>query len=285
MTVRKIFMEPGDDLLTAYTNHQRARGLSLETVRRRSVSIGLFRRYIAPVVLADVDATLIEEWLSLFPVLTTRRAYRADLSAFYKWAVRRRVVAENPVDNTDPIRVPQGLPRPVDATLIHDLIRFAPDRETQIAVALGAYAGLRCAEIAAITRDDLSPHTNPPVLIVRNGKGSKDRVVPMHPGLVRVLEGCGAGRLTEHTKATIGRKVSEYLRGAGINATLHALRHTFGTEAARVSNGNVLVVRDLMGHASPTTTVRYTALAASQTAATVVEMFAPDAPPPAASCA
>lgn len=273
MNVRNFFMDDTSDLLAAYTTHQTTRGLSVNTIRRRTVSIGRFLRYIQPIPIIAADNDLIDEWLGLFPVASTRRAYRADLSAFYKWCVRRRLIAESPIDGTDPIRVPQGLPRPVDARLIRTLVMFAPDETTRRAIALAAYAGLRCAEIAAITRDDLSPHSTPPVLMVRQGKGARDRVVPMHPELVRLLDGCRPGRLTEYTKETIGRKVSEYLRASGVDATLHQLRHTFGTEAARASNGNVLVVRDLMGHASPTTTVRYTALAAATTAATVNGMF------------
>lgn len=261
------------DLLTAFAEHQRFRGLSKKTVRRRSISLGLFAKFLNPVLLEHASQELIEEWLGTFPVASTRYAYRADLAAFYKWATKRRLVAENPMLDVEPIRVPKGLPHPVDPALIPDLIRFAPDRETELAVALAAYAGLRCAEVAALQRDDISLNAAPPVLIVRNGKGAKDRVVPIHPALAVVLRGLHAGKVCPHTEDTIGRKVAKHLRESGVDATMHHLRHTFGTEAGRASGGNVLVVRELLGHESPETSLRYTALAPKLAAATVYDMF------------
>ena len=260
------------DLLTAYADHQRMRGLSPKTIKRRRTSIGIFLAFVRPLSVNDVDGSLVEEWLGLIPVASTRKAYRADLSAFFRWAARRKLVTENPILEVEAVRVAQGLPRPIDSSLIADLVRFAPDRETQLAVALGAYAGLRCFEVAALTREDLSLDTKPPVVVVRNGKGGRDRVIPCHPYLAEVLRGVGPGRLCQHKTDTIGRKVSRYLRDSGTDATMHQLRHTFGTEAAAVSR-DLLVVSELMGHASPTTTVRYTKLAGFRTADTVATMY------------
>lgn len=75
----------------------------------------------------------------------------------------------------------------------------------------------------------------------------------------------------------IGRKVARHMRSHGVNATIHQLRHTFGTEAARASGGNLLVVAEMMGHESLSTTHGYVRLAGSATAATVAAMFPPAA--------
>lgn len=262
-----------EPLIDAFAEFQRYRNLSERTVRRRSCSLGLFERYIAPLPIINADRDLIEEWLGLVEHAATRAAYRSDLNAFYRWAVKRRIADVNPVDDVEPVRVRRGLPKPVDVAAIPWLVRYAPDDETRFAVALAAYAGLRLFELAAITTDDLSMDTNPPVLIVRQGKGAKDRIVPMHPDLVAVLRDAKPGRLCPHSVNTIGRKVTRHLRDAGFLATTHALRHSFGTEAARACNGNLLVVRDLMGHTSPETTVRYTAFASSMTAPVVSMMY------------
>jgi integrase/recombinase XerC len=263
------------DLYKGFEEYQRYRGLSTRTIRRRSYSLGAFKQFLHPLPPQQATPELIEEWLSTFPVATTRYAYRADLGAFYKWAVKRRVIVDNPMIDVDPIKVPKGLPHPIDPALIPDLVRYAPDRETELAVALAAYAGLRCFEVANLRRDDISLHAAPPVLIVRNGKGGKDRVVPIHPALAVVLRGLPAGKVCPHEVDTIGRKVARYLRDAGLDATMHHLRHTFGTEAGRASNGNVLVVRELLGHESPETSLRYTALSPKLAAATVSDMFSP----------
>lgn len=259
--------------VVAYSEFQRVRNLSQRTIRRRKCTLAQFERYIAPLGWGQVSGELVEEWLGLIPHAATRAAYRSDLSSFYRWAVRRRIFELNPMEDVESVRVPRGLPRPVDPDAIRDLVRYAPDDETRCAVALAAYAGLRLFEIAAITTDDLSLNSKPPVLVVRQGKGNRDRIVPLHPELVVVLRRCPAGPICGHTTGTIGRKVKAHLSSFGFTATTHALRHTFGTEAARASNGNLLVVRDLLGHSSPETTVRYTAFAAGSTMPTVLQMY------------
>ena len=51
--------------------------------------------------------------------------------------------------------------------------------------------------------------------------------------------------------------IAAHFRSLGIKARPHGLRHTFGTEAARVANGSLVLVAQLMGHASISTTQRY----------------------------
>lgn len=261
-------------LLSGFTAFMQMQGLSADTVRRRRVSISSFATFISPVLLEDATDDLVGEWLSSIRAPATRRAYRSDLHTLYRWAARRGLVQTNPVDETLRIRAPRGLPRPVDASLIDELLLAAPDRNTELIIALAAYAGLRRAEIAALDREDLNLHGRPPVLVVRGGKGGKDRAVPVHVALVRILEGCPAGPIVPLTKQSIGKKAAMLMRSHGVDATLHQLRHTFGTEAARASNGNLLVVKDLMGHESTQTTARYTALVATMTADTVGSMYA-----------
>ena len=215
---------------------------------------------------------LVEEWLGTIKVASTRRAYRSDLASFYRWACKRGLVRRNPVEDTDTIRVPKGLPRPVDAGLVADLITLAPDWETQIAIALAAYAGLRRSEIACLRRDDIAVESMPPVLIVRGGKGGKDRVVPIHPHLLRLLIGLPAGYVCPSKSQAIGKKVAKHMRELGIDATIHQLRHTFATEAYRSSH-DLRAVQDLLGHESPTTTTVYTQLDGSMLQATVAGMY------------
>ena len=115
--------------------------------------------------------------------------------------------------------------------------------------------------------------TTPPVLVVRHGKGGKDRAVPIHPTLAPLLAGLPAGPLIEVRPGTLGHKVARHLRAHGVDATLHKLRHTFGTEAARATNGNLLIVADLMGHSSTLTTQGYVKLVGVSTSAAVGMMY------------
>lgn len=265
-------MDGTGDLVAAYTRYQEMRGLSPHSIRRRTVSITKFARFISPLALTDATTELVEDWLLSIPLATTRRAYRSDLSALYKFAVRRKITPSNPVEATDSVRIPTALPRPVNVDMVRPLIEFAPDQETRLAVGLAAYAGLRRSEVANLTRGDIVLGTTPPMLYVRHGKGNRDRAVPVHPELVELLRNLPAGRVCGHCSATIGDKVARYLRSMGVDATMHQLRHTFATEAARVSL-DLLAVRDLLGHSTLSTTERYTKLTGERTSAAVAAMY------------
>lgn len=263
------------NLTDTFANYQAGRGFSPATVRRREVSLRAFRALIAPVGLLDATPAMIDEFVHSHRAPATRRAYRADLGAFYRWAERRGMIDANPVERTESIKVPRSLPAPVAVELVEPLIAAARDREVALAVALGAYAGLRLGDIAKLDRADLVFGSGDELglIVVRRGKGGKDRSVPMHPALVPRLRGLPAGRLIACKPGTLGPKVARHLRMHGVEATLHKLRHTFGTEAARASNGNLLLVAELMGHDSLETTTGYTRLVGVRTADTVAGMF------------
>lgn len=148
-------------------------------------------------------------------------------------------------------------------------------------VMLGFLAGLRVAEIAALRWEDVALHVNPPVLVVRHGKGNKDRVVPLHPELrvhlVALERGAGPvieswSEPGEHVQpGTITRTITGRFRAHGLAATPHALRHTFITEAFRASR-SAIAARNLAGHDTIATTERYIGFT-PDTAEVITKMF------------
>lgn len=256
------------ELVARYNQYQQHRGFSPDTIRRRACTLGLFARLIDPRPTSQANADDVTEFLSLYRMPRTRHAYRSDLAAFYKWAHRRGLVASNPCDLVDPVKVPRSLPRPIPAELVPSIVAAALDPDTRLMIALAAYAGLRRSEIAALSADDVTATH----LVVRSGKGAKDRAIPLHP----VLRGLLAGRrgpLFDVTAWTVSRRIRDHLHACGIEATAHQLRHTFGTELARVCRGDLLTVGALMGHESPDTTRGYTALSGDVGVSAVREMF------------
>lgn len=267
-------MEPSEHIL-AFRRYQLVRGLSPKTIRRRSVSLGQFADSIAPLSLFEATGDLIDDWLGTHQSPATRRAYRSDLMAFFSWAAKRDLCA-NPVLKTDSIRVPKPLPRPVPAVYLRAILASAtPD--VRMMIALAAYAGLRIAEIAALERSDLDLMSESPTLAVRCGKGNKDRIVPVHPDLAALLRGARAGPLVNVSATTVGQKISAHLRSIGIEATAHQLRHTFGTELARSTEGNIILIASLMGHEDVSTSMRYIGWAGGPGADAVAAMYPPAA--------
>lgn len=261
------------ELVGRFAAWQRGRGFSDKTITRRTISIGRFRAHMHPRLLEAATGVDVEDWLGQLRSPATRRAYRADLNSFYRWANRRHLLAGNPIDDTDSIRVPRSLPRPVAAALLPAILAAAAMDLRQM-IALAAYAGLRVSEIANIERGDLQLGGDDPVVIVRQGKGQKDRVVPAHPELVRILgDRTKPGRLFTVSAATVGDQIARHLRDLGINATAHKLRHTFGTEAVRAANGNIVLAAYLMGHESIDTTMRYNGWAGGPGSEVIRKMY------------
>jgi integrase len=254
------------ELLDAFDEYQRGRGLAKATRGRRRMSLGSVGRFMAPRSITEVKVGDVDKWLARLTSPGTKRAYYSDLGAFFKWAHRRELVPSNPMLMTDPPKKPRHLPKPARADVIATAIAMSSG-PTQLMILFGALAGLRVAEIAALSSEDVFLDHEPPVLLVRQGKGGKDRIVPLHPRLLERLRNAQHGWLfpSEHPKhehltaATVGLRISEALSIAsdGQHVTAHQLRHYFGSEAAKWAKGNVILVGGLMGHASTDTTMGY----------------------------
>lgn len=262
-----------------FANYQLGKGFSPKTVQRRSTALRRFEAHIHPTPLIEASADHIESFIAVQAAQWTKRSYRSDLVMFYRWATKRRVCPVNPAVDLESVRIPSRLPRPVPSSQVPRILNETIDPTTKLMIALAAYAGLRCHEIAALTGADLELDARKPVLNVRAGKGpcgGKDRTVPLHPTLAAMLAGVGPGRLFNVADRTVGIRIAHQLRASGINMTAHKLRHTFGTELARASNGNIILVARLMGHSDTKTTMGYIALAGIGGAAEVEGMY-PDA--------
>ncbi|MFD2674982.1 tyrosine-type recombinase/integrase [Gulosibacter bifidus] len=163
-------------------------------------------------------------------------------------------------------------PRPLPTAALDAAILRA-DARTQLILRLACDLGLRRAEIAKIHRDDVIDDLVGYSLRVR-GKGERVRILPLPTSLARVIldaEGfLFPGRDDGHLSARwVGKLAANALPGAW---SLHAGRHRFATLAHRQC-GDLLVVQDLLGHASPVTTRVYIAPDATK-ARTVIESLA-----------
>jgi integrase len=105
-----------------------------------------------------------------------RRVRMAAVASFFKWAKQMRRIPDNPMEYVPRIRPPK--PK------VHDV--FTPaERESLLSLpvvdaaplAVLIDAGLRKAEARCLPMRDVNPETE--LVVVRNGKGGRDRVVPM----------------------------------------------------------------------------------------------------------
>lgn len=235
------------------------------SVHLRGAVLGRLARW-SPVGLEVISAGLVERWLGGLEVSrSSRRTYLKQLRGFYRWAVQRELVATDPTAGLPLPPEPRRVPRPLAWPDVEAAAALSP-RPVSAWVTLAAYAGLRCAEIAGLEGGDLADG----VLIVVEGKGGRQRMIPAHPRVVDVLADYPAtGRLWLADARQVSHDGNRWLRRLGVPGTMHQLRHTFATGIYEGSGGDLFATQQLLGHASPATTQIYVEVARSRLAAAV----------------
>lgn len=203
----------------------------------------------------------IDDWWATRAHLApaTRRTDLAILRAFYHWASDFDHRDDDPTRRIRIPKLPAGLPRPMSRADVAHLLATLPD-DLRRAVALGAYAGLRVSEAAALTWHDIDRETH---RIRVTGKGEKTRLVGLSALLLDQLLPDTGGNVVTGTKkaysaAALQRRINRALHAAEVDGTFHTLRHRYGT-VALAHTGDLLAVSRAMGHASPATTAIYAA--------------------------
>ncbi len=226
---------------------------------------------------ADFRAWLAQRTREGLSRTSTARALSAIRSLFR--FLERTGRASNPT--LAEIRTPRlrkSVPRPLTESDALDLLRraaeLAPEKwiaARDVAVLTLMYGcGLRIDEALSLDQEDA------PVgdILVITGKGRKQRLVPLLPAVVDAIDtyrracpfpreagrplfyGARGGRLN----AGVVQRMVRTLRldlGLPESATPHALRHSFATHLL-AGGGDLRTIQELLGHASLSTTQRYT---------------------------
>src|ERR687891_1196615 len=130
--------------------------------------------------------------------------------------------------------------------------------------------GLRVSEVAQLKVYDLD--WSQQALLVKQGKGRKDRRVYLSADAVASLHACLQHRPSDvpgdrvfwnHKRPSrplsvkaIQKKIQRYARAAGITASCHRLRHTFASNLLE-QGAEVVAIRDFLGHSQISSSERY----------------------------
>lgn len=232
---------------------------------------------------SDVTTLTIAEYQehigARWRALTISQALSA-IRAFCRWLVDRGFRADDPTVTIRWPKRPKSAPRALKDGQIRELwaVLATPegltdrkawrwDRDRRI-VLLMFYAGMRRSEAANLLwRDvDLGRRPGEGSITIRDGKGGKDRSVPLHPTLraelltvaVRKLTDAVAGRMDGKRLSvkSVGHTFERWLRKLDVIVSAHQLRHTFATEMLN-HGSDIRKIQELLGHESLETTELY----------------------------
>ena len=227
---------------------------------------------------ADLRAWLARRANAGLARTSTARALSA-VRGFFRHLERRGILANAAIETVRSAKLPRQVPRPLSTDQSTDLLALADDEELPPWVAARDLAlfmllyggGLRIGEALALEVGTVKGAGD---TLRITGKGNKQRIVPLLPRVRGALDAYLAQRPDGAPAASplfigvqgkrlnpgVAQKRFRELRllgGLPDNATPHALRHSFATDLLG-SGADLRTIQELLGHASLSTTQRYT---------------------------
>lgn len=207
----------------------------------------------------------------------------ACVRSFYRFLIREGLCPHNPAEEIRSPKLPKTLPRVLTKDDANALMEFPADntslslRDRALLETLYS-TGARVSEAVGINLGDLDETQG---LVHLRGKGRKERIVPIGDVAIQAIrEYRGSlrppvhdqpsaplflnhrgGRLTTRSVARIVAHHSGRLASGAVSP--HALRHSYATHLLD-EGADLRSIQEMLGHASLSTTQKYTHLAADQ---------------------
>jgi len=280
-----------------YLEHLKIKNYSAQLIAYRGMTLRLFASWLEErgiTRITEVTRPVLERYAKHLhyqlnrsgrPLSAASQNQRLTaLRHFFRYLVRQNHLLYNPAAELELARAQQRLPQAVMSVTEVERVLVQPDTTTaegilQRTVMEVLYStGIRRAELVALDLSDVNAERG--VVSVRQGKGGKDRFVPIGdrallwlqkyldevrrvwalPGSPKALflDPLGA-RLDPHR---ISRAVQKHINGAqiGKNGRCHIFRHTMATLMLE-GGADIRYIQQILGHAQLSTTEIYTHVA------------------------
>ncbi|ASJ11038.1 recombinase XerC [Thermococcus sp. P6] len=179
---------------------------------------------------------------------------------------------DDEAEKLKPPKAPKSLPKALTKKETKKLLSVIPEtkKRDRLIFLLLYGAGLRVSELCNLKRSDVDFERS--LIVVRGGKGAKDRVVPVSEVLMEAIKSYLGTRddsseylIVEDRRRrkdgispkTVWYLLRKYGERAGVRVTPHMLRHSFATHM--LENGvDIRVIQEFLGHSNLSTTQVYT---------------------------
>lgn len=260
------------------------RGRSKETIRGYRGRIEYYRHFAK---INTIEEVTEENLRALFYHGRTERNWKPNsyigfhiaLRSFFKWCVAHNYMLDNPIVNIElpklEKRLPTKLTRQEAMKLLEVVNNYPYDykylRHRNHAIfSMFMFAGLRKSELLNLRLADVDIENL--TIFVSQGKGNKDRIIPMTYTLAQSLnlylaerkrlgKTCphfftSLNRNTGFTHSGLVRLIRKIAKASQIRFTAHKLRHTFAT--LMLEGGcDIYSLSRMMGHSDIKTTTIY----------------------------
>lgn len=265
------------------------RGYSPDTIRRYRYVISCTCRFMA---IETIDKVTPDKIRALFYYGRTTRqwsvntyiTYHKTLLVFFRWCGKQGVMTVNPILDIEVPKLEKKLPPKLTKQITLRLLeivynypynsQFLRYRNHAI-FSTFVFAGIRKQELLNLKYTDVDIDNL--TIFIRQGKGRKDRIIPMSYSLAQILKKYITERSKLHrtnseffsslhgnmgfTDNGLKKLVDQIRKSSGIIFSVHKLRHTFAT--LMLEGGcDIYSLSKMMGHSDIKTTTIYLAASA-----------------------
>lgn len=280
-----------DEPLKCFEQKLKNQDLSARTISGYLNDILFFKKWVTQIYGKEVPfSQIVKEDIKAFrqDLVTIKRQKATSvnrrlqsLKRFFDWFHREKRIKTNPCISVRFVRIQRtNQPHSLNKKEVHALLRAAGQSKHGLAkrnyafVQLALQTGMRIGEIVKLQFRDLSIQERIGFVRVVDGKGIRERKVPLNATVRRALSAYFKGTpfqpddlvfTTKRGKPATVRGLQFVVQTLGkkahikrVNLTAHILRHTFAMNFLQVNQGKLLELASLLGHESLNTTAIYT---------------------------
>jgi len=254
------------------------------TIRNYRSTFNVFLKDTRVFELSDLNKKVVEGWFFDGRIKrkwssATFRHNHKYLNVFFKWLIKEGLIGENYLADLEKPRMESKIPRTLSAenaslvlqAAFHLSYRYKHERyRNRALVAIMLFAGLRRNEVMKLKLNDVSLENRS--IFIDQGKGGKDRLIPMNARLHGYLKEYLNDRkriardqihffLSIGNNRPLGQKgitklIARLRKATKLDFSAHTFRHSFAT--LMLEGGcDIYTLSKIMGHSKITTTTIY----------------------------